>query len=113
MMELKLLGLTEMAVDGNVEVTLPSFMTMLPQASLDQLCNRQQRDRVIIAAGRKSDSTKVVMLTANGVFLSLDIVLPKGDVFPVDHGQKLMVGPKTFSARWAIENSIIDDRGRM
>lgn len=109
-MELELEGGPAVEVSGNVEVTLPDYMTMLPQEELNEARRAVQRDKVIIAAGRRPEDTdEVVILTATNRLMVLRVAqygVPDGKVIPINWGHSLAVeGYYEMAADWAIANA--------
>ena len=110
-MELELEG-GGFEVEGNVEIELPDYMVMLPQAELDEARRAVQRNQMIIAAGRKPDTNEIVLMTAVGRLLSLEPEqhgIPAGPVFPIDFGHTVAVEVKggyfEIASDWLVENS--------
>lgn len=113
-MELELEGGSFEAV-GNVEVTLPDYMVMLPQEELDEAKRAVQRDQMIIAAGRKPDTGEIVFMTATSRLMVLDAgkhEIPDGKVIPIDWGHGLAVeheGYYAMASDWVIDNAELID----
>lgn len=111
-MELELDG-GDVIVEGNIQITLPDYMTMLPQQELSELKHAQQRNQMIVAAGRKPNTTDIVLVTADNRILVLDAAkhqIPEGVIVPIDWGHSLLVeadGPDfEIASDWAIENAV-------
>lgn len=110
-MELELEGDTSVEVSGGVEMTLPDYMTMLPQEELNEARRAVQRDQMIVAAGRRPGTDEVVILTATNRLLVLHVAqhgVPDGKVIPIDWGHGLAVereGYYEMAADWAIANA--------
>lgn len=96
---------------GNVEVTLPDYMVMLPQAELDEARRAVQRDQMIIAAGRKPDSDEIVVMTATAKLMVLNAGehgIPTGKVLPIDFGHTVAIeheGYYEMASDWVIANA--------
>jgi hypothetical protein len=109
-MELELEG-GSVEASGNIEVTLPNYMTMLPQEELDEARRAVQRDQMIVAVGRKPGTDEVVILTATSKLMVLKVAehgVPEGRVIPIDWGHGLAVereGYYEMAADWAIANA--------
>lgn len=102
-------------VQGNIEVELPDYMVMLPKEELDEARRAAQAPQMIVAAGRKPDSTEIMLFTADSRLLVLDAAqhqIPNGKVIPIDWGHTVAVDNDEFvkgyyeiAADWAIENA--------
>lgn len=112
-MELELEGDSDIEMSGNIEITLPNYMTMLSQEELNTAHLSQGSD-VIIAAGRKPLTSEIVMFTADKRVFVLDAAsydIPKGRVFPIDFGRMIAIddednrGFYEMHSHWAIELS--------
>lgn len=109
-MELELEG-GSTEVSGNVEVTLPDYMVMLPQEELTEVRRAAQRDQMIIAAGRKPDTGEIVLMTGEAKLMVLKagaFGIPDGPVLPIDFGHTLAVekeGYYEMASDWVIENA--------
>lgn len=108
-MEFELEGDTWTEVSDNVEITLPEYMTMLPQEELNEARRAVQRDQMIVAAGRRPGTDEVVILTATNRLMTLHGV-PDGKVIPIDWGHRIAVeregeGYYEMTADWAIANA--------
>lgn len=93
-------------------MTLPGYMTMLPQEELDEARRSAERDQMIVAAGRKPDTNEIMMMTAIGRLMSLEPEqhgIPAGSVFPIDFGHTVVVEVKggyfEIASDWLVENS--------
>lgn len=93
-MELELDGASELEVSGNIEITLPSYMTMLPQVELDEvMATKLHQQELIIAAGRKA-SGEIVLFTASKQVFVLGVGkhnFPDGQVYPIDAGYGIAI----------------------
>lgn len=114
-MELELDG-GGMEASGNVEVTLPDYMTMLPQEELAEARRAAQNDQMIIAAGKKPDSDEIVLMTGDARLMVLKkpgrFGIPEGRVLPIDFGMTLAVekeGYYEMASDWVIDNSELID----
>lgn len=97
-MELELEG-GSFEVQGNVEVLLPNYMAMLPPDELDEARRAAHRSELVIAAGRKPDTSEIIVMTGDNRLLVLDgdaHGVPKGRVFPIDCGQTVAVDSDEF-----------------
>lgn len=113
-MELELEG-GDLEVSGDIEVSLPDFMVMLPAEELAEARRAVQRDQMVIAAGRRPDSDEIVMMTGDNRLLTLagdQHQLPRGKVVPIDFGHGLAIESDEYvrgffeaAADWAIENA--------
>lgn len=100
---------------GNIEVTLPDYMVLLPAEELTEARRAIQADQMVIAAGRRPDSDEIVLMTADNRLLVLDGAaheLPKGRAFPTDFGHTIAIDNDEFvrgyfevAADWAIDNA--------
>lgn len=85
----------EATVGGNVSITLPSYITLLPQAELDEARSSTFTDRLAIAAGRRSMTGDLLVLTGTGQMYRLDRTryeIPSGPACPVDYGRYVAIG---------------------
>lgn len=109
-MELELEGGSFEAV-GNVEVTLPNYMTMLPQEELDEARRAARRDQMIVGAGRKPGTDEIVLMTATSKLMVLKTSgygIPTGRVIPIDFGHGLAVKQDDYfkmTSDWVITNA--------
>ena len=95
---------------GNVEITLPDYMVMLPQEQLDAI---ETGEQLIIAAGRATvDADDIVVMTNKGVFKVLSSItknLPHGIVSPDSFGWTLSISTPTntheYPTYWVLENA--------
>lgn len=93
-MELTIEGHPSFHVEGTVTVELPSWMTVLPEPELEEARTAENRDGLILAAGRHPDGD-IVFLTGLGELKEIkweDNGLPRlGKVFPIDYGQTIRI----------------------
>lgn len=91
-MELTIEGHPSFQVEGTVTIELPSYMQLLPPDELEEARTAENRDGLILAAGRHP-SGDIVFLTGAGELLELDCRLnhvpESGRAFPIDFGQML------------------------
>ena len=105
---------------GDLEISIPDHMVMLPQEELDEVMSLHPKDRSnkIIAAGKRKGTVQVEFVTGDGAIYSLDQgdlgILADGEAFPDDFGQTLSIevgedeendNVFEFAAEFAIENS--------
>lgn len=85
----------EMTVSGNVSITLPPYITLLPQVELDWARHAPFADRLIIAAGRQPSTGDIVALSGAGKLYNLACKrhrVPDGPVCPTDYGKHVAIG---------------------
>jgi hypothetical protein len=110
-MELELDGTSEIEMSGDIEITLPDYMIMLPQSELDDARRARQKEHLIVAAGRKPGSNDIVLFTADNrvyVFDTAKYEVPSGEAFPIDCGQSLRIHDANgfeVSSDWVLELS--------
>jgi len=110
-MELELDGAGEIEALGNIEITLPDYMTMLSQVELDDARQAVHKEHLIVAAGRKPGGTEIVLFTADNrvyVFDTARYEVPEGKAFPIDRGQALCIQDASgfeVSSDWVLELS--------
>lgn len=93
-MELELDGSSYTEASGEIEVTLPHYMTILTQDELSVIADVARPHVTIIAAGQRPGTDEIVLLTAASQFMVLNIIdndIPRGNVFPIDFGRSLAV----------------------
>ncbi len=109
-MELELEG-GSFELSGDIEVTLPGYMTILPHEELEEARRAVQRDQMVIAAGRKPGTDEIVLMTATSRLMVLKIAehdIPDGQVIPIDFGHTVVVereGYYEMAADWVIANA--------
>lgn len=112
-MELTIEGHPSFHVEGTVTVELPSWMTVLREDELEEARTAENRDGLILAAGRHP-SGDIVFLTGLGELKELkweESALPRlGKVFPIDFGQTLRIEVNNHrsievSNLWALDNA--------
>lgn len=113
-MEFELEGGSFEAV-GNVEVTLPDYMVMLPKEELEEARRAAQADQMVVAVGRKPGTSDIVLFTADNRLMILDAAahkIPDGKVLPIDWGHGVAVDNPEFvkgyyemASDWVIENA--------
>jgi hypothetical protein len=111
-MEFELGSGTEATVEGNVDIELPDYVTMLPREELLEAKRASQRNEMIIAAGRHPESGDIVALTGDGKLLQMRRGfdgIPDGPVIPIDfgHGVAIETGTGYFemASDWFVHNS--------
>ncbi len=98
-------------MSGNIEVTLPSYMTTLSQEELNEARRAAQRDQMIVASGRKTNDGDIVLMTATGHLMLLRVEgheLPHGKALPIDCGFAVAIEDEGYYAcasDWVIANA--------
>lgn len=102
-------------VTGDIEVTLPNYMMMLPKEELEEARRASQRDQMIIAVGRRPGTSDIVLFTADNRLLCLNAMnhnVPTGKVLPIDWGHGIAIdvegssrGYYEMTSDWVIENA--------
>jgi hypothetical protein len=111
-MELELDKSASITMVGDVEITLPDYMTMLVQDELDECKKASNAHDLIIAAGRHP-SGEIVVLSAKMQFYVMErgvFGTPDGSVVPDDCGQSIVINPGAnpdfvMTAGWFIDNA--------
>lgn len=113
MTELTIEGHPSFHVEGTVTIELPDWMHLLPESELKEARTAENRDGLILAAGRHK-SGDIVFLTGLGELKELkwdESALPRlGRVFPIDFGQTLRIEVNNHrtievSNLWALDNA--------
>lgn len=76
-------------MQGDIEIELPEYFTMLPNSVISQI---KERDETIIACGRKDPEGDMDFVVANGKIMSLctkTIPIPFGKGVPIDYGKAI------------------------
>jgi hypothetical protein len=93
-MELTLEGHQSFHVEGSIAIELPDYMTLLPPDELKWAQTSDNRDELIVAAGRHPEGD-VVFLTAAGELKEIswkENGLPHfGKIVPINRGQALCI----------------------
>ncbi len=116
-MELTLEGHPSFHTEGTVTVALPEWMYTLPQDEIDEARTAENRDGLILAAGRHPGSGDIVFLTGDGQLREIKRSrlrkeqVPAGEAMPVDFGQTIKVEDGSsqgfeMSNLWAIDNAM-------
>lgn len=113
-MELTLQGSPAFHTEGTVTVELPAYMQLLPDDELKEALSADNRNELIVAAGRHT-SGAIVFMTGDGDIREIDmkqfhVSIPDGRASPTDNGQMVkieLVGFDDFevSSDWAIRVS--------
>ena len=112
-MELELEGNDSITIIGDAEITLPDYMTMLPQEELNECRENKDQVHLIIAAGRHPNGD-IVAVTANMKFMCMkhgEFGIPDGQVEPIDCGQTLRIDERNYemATDWFIDNAPVVD----
>lgn len=108
-MELELDESASISVIGDTEITLPDYMTMLPQDELDECKTADSASYLIIAAGRHPNGD-IVALNAQMQFYTLKHGVfgePGGQITPIDHGLTLRIDEHDFeiASDWFVDKA--------
>lgn len=112
-MELTISGHPSFHIEGTVTVELPDWMRLLPQHELEEAAAAENRNGLILAAGRHPEGD-IVFLTGVGELKELkweESGLPRlGYVFPIDFGQTIRIEVNNHrsievSNLWSIDNA--------
>jgi hypothetical protein len=110
-MELVIEGHPVFHAEGTVTVELPAYMKVLPAEELEEARSADNRDKLVLAAGRHPESGDLVFLTGAGELMEVNLeqfqVPPTFLMFPIDHAQTIRIELVDFegievAADWAM-----------
>jgi hypothetical protein len=110
-MELVIEGHPTLHVEGTVTVELPAYMRMLPEEELKEARTSDNRDKLVLAAGRHPESGDLVFLTGIGELMEVDLEqfqVPATDaMWPINGGRGIRIELRDFEgidvdADWAM-----------
>jgi hypothetical protein len=119
-MQLELEGDTEIISEGNIEVHLPDYITMLNTDEMLEIKRAMRTDqmtfflnKMIFAAGREPSTNDIIMVTFGCKFFRLNTEkwceqMPIGKAIPIDWGHTISFGPDyiyEIDVEWALERA--------
>lgn len=119
-MQLELEGDTDVISEGNVEVQLPPYMTMLNTEEMREIKRAMRADqmtyflnRMVFAVGREPSTNDIIMITFGCKFFRLDATkwceqIPLGKAVPIDWGHSISFGPEhtyEIDVEWALDRA--------
>jgi len=94
-MELTLAGHTKFHAEGTITIELPAYMKLLEAGELGEACKAENRDKLVVAAGRHPGTGDLVFLTGVGELMEVDLKQfdcpATYDMFPIDHGNSIRI----------------------
>lgn len=97
-MELTLSGHPTIHVEGTITIELPTYMKLLAEDELKNALVAENRDKLVLAAGRHPSTGDLVFLTGAGELMEVNFnkfvpdprIVPEA-MFPIDHGQAIRI----------------------
>lgn len=92
---------------GNVEVQLPSYVSMLPSKELEEARCSNNREKLVIAAGRVPGTDVVLLCNGDGLLMDLITTgVSNPRVYPTMGGKGVVIGSIVVSSTTLISASL-------